>query len=77
MTVDSLDVVSKFGCPRGVSRAAYAFCDLGSGHGLEDLDHSVDPAMRAGRHAADASQAPQALHWLEIGSCAEAAVTVL
>ena len=56
------------GCQLGQAHAARA-----QGHGLEDLDHSVDRAMRAGRHAADASKPYRRFR---TGTCTEARVTV-
>src|SRR5271157_1110677 len=51
-------------------------CQLGQGHApraqrhrLEDLDHAVDRAMRAGRHAADASKP---FRPVQTGTCNEA-----
>jgi Fatty acid desaturase len=64
----------------GALRRVQGGCQLGQGdaaraqrHGLDDLDHSVDRAMRANRHAADASEP---FRRVQPGTCNEAGVTV-
>jgi fatty acid desaturase len=56
------------GCQLGQGDAARA-----QGHGLDDLDHSVDRAMRANRHAADASKP---FRRVQPGTCNEVGDTV-